>query len=167
MECDMKNIDDVCRTDAKECKRCNRLKPLESFYKDLSKEARCKKCVSELRKVAYKANPEPTKARSRKRASEHPEKIRDGKLRQTYNLSLIEWNTKFEEQDGKCAICKKPESTVWKGKVVNLAVDHNHETSNNRGLLCTKCNRALGLVNENIDTLLEMIEYISKYQKVG
>ena len=50
-----------------------------------------------------------------------------------------------------CEIC---------GKEGNLHVDHNHETGKYRGVLCHGCNTSLGLVNENIMTLIKMIKYI-------
>ncbi len=60
----------------------------------------------------------------------------------------------FDEQDGKCMICKKPPRSR------KLAVDHNHQTGEVRSLLCTKCNTALGLVNEDKEILFMMLEYL-------
>lgn len=43
----------------------------------------------------------------------------------------------FKKQDGKCAICRRPESD-FKNR---LALDHNHRTGQLRGLLCFQCNK--------------------------
>jgi len=51
-----------------------------------------------------------------------------------------------------------------------LAVDHNHACCPGRkscgecvrGLLCSNCNKALGLVRDSVETLRNMIEYVSR-----
>lgn len=43
-----------------------------------------------------------------------------------------------------------------------FCVDHNHLTGEVRGLLCTKCNVALGLVADNKNHLLALIDYLSR-----
>ena len=45
----------------------------------------------------------------------------------------------FDAQDGRCAICMNKSVTI------RLAVDHSHSNNRVRGLLCRRCNRALGL----------------------
>lgn len=162
----MRKVDDVRRAGLKKCNRCVVFKPMDNFYRRLDKENRCKGCVSELRKIAYKKNPEKIINWVRRYRKGNPEKIRDTKLKQTYGVSVENWNKMFSEQNGVCAICKKPEKTIWRGRVVNLSVDHDHETLEVRGLLCIKCNRAFGLLEESIETMLAMIEYAEKFQKL-
>jgi hypothetical protein len=41
-----------------------------------------------------------------------------------------------------------------------IQFDHDHKTGKFRGWLCSPCNRVLGLVRENIQTLEHMIEYL-------
>lgn len=80
-------------------------------------------------------------------------------LKRKYGVSLSQYKELLEEQGGVCAICKRVNHTKNK-----LAVDHNHKTGNYRGLLCSKCNTALGQLDENIDYMLAMIGYISKFK---
>lgn len=80
--------------------------------------------------------------------------------RQRYGLKLGEYKVLFEAQNGVCAICKKPQESK---KTKNLFVDHDHATGKVRGLLCNKCNVAMGLVNENIDTLKAIINYLENH----
>ena len=62
----------------------------------------------------------------------------------------------LEKQNNCCNICKRPQNEF---KQV-LAVDHDHNTGIVRGLLCAKCNRALGAYNDSIDILLNAIEHL-------
>ena len=58
-------------------------------------------------------------------------------LKRNYGITEDQYNDMFDRQGGVCALCKCPPS----GK--SLHVDHNHETNQIRGLLCTLCNHAL------------------------
>ena len=69
----------------------------------------------------------------------------------------------MEEQAGACAICGAEETLSRSGKVQSLAVDHSHETGQVRGLLCAKCNLALGLMDDNPEILRAALEYLAKY----
>lgn len=64
-------------------------------------------------------------------------------------------------QQGLCAICGDPETALRKsGKIKELAADHNHETSEWRGLLCARCNTALGLFGDDPEILEAAINYL-------
>ena len=41
-------------------------------------------------------------------------------------------------------------------------VDHDHITGKVRGLLCGSCNRALGLIKDNLETLVRLQKYLEK-----
>jgi len=66
----------------------------------------------------------------------------------------------FDDQEGKCFICKTHQSNLKK----KLAVDHDHKTGKIRKLLCCKCNRTLGYLYEDIDTLKNMIKYLEIHE---
>jgi Recombination endonuclease VII len=72
-----------------------------------------------------------------------------------------------EEQQGFCAICGAEETLSRSGKVQSLALDHNHETGEIRGLLCSKCNLALGLMDDNPDILRAALAYLTSYDQGG
>src|SRR5436305_10303350 len=63
-----------------------------------------------------------------------------------YGVTAEWYEAKLAEQNGVCAICGKPEKMVIKGKAVRLAVDHDEQTGRVRGLLCTACNRGIGML---------------------
>ena len=89
---------------------------------------------------------------------EHPERRRQVVRKHTYGLSdggvqlLV-------EQHGVCAICGKPETHMRLGKVMSLAVDHDHGTGKVCGLLCRKCNLGLGQFEDNSELLRKALDY--------
>lgn len=83
-------------------------------------------------------------------------------LKKRFGISLEEYQLMLENQNNLCAICGRPERTVdhRTKKVRSLAVDHNHNTGKVRGLLCTDCNRALGLLQDSKDVLQNALAYL-------
>lgn len=84
-------------------------------------------------------------------------------LKYRFGLDMSSYNDMSEKQSGLCAICGLPEISKFKGKLKHLAVDHNHNTGEIRGLLCSNCNEALGKLKvDNFGTLnlLKAIEYL-------
>ncbi len=59
-----------------------------------------------------------------------------------------------------CEACGIPSLELSRKK---LFVDHCHKTNEFRGWLCTKCNVALGMVNDDINKLTLLIKYLHKY----
>lgn len=81
-------------------------------------------------------------------------------LKRHYGLSLEEYDQMFEVQNGMCAIChikNKDES--------RLCVDHNHYNDKIRGLLCRRCNAALGFFDESVEKLLSAAIYLEKHNE--
>lgn len=79
----------------------------------------------------------------------------------------IDWvHQKLQEQGGVCAICKKPETAMFKGKPFTLAVDHDHSTNKLRGLLCMSCNRGLGLFKDDSELLLAASQYLKNHKEI-
>lgn len=76
-------------------------------------------------------------------------------LRKNFGLTLIQYNSLHTLQQGLCTICHRPQIG---GK--SLSVDHNHVTGKVRGLLCSRCNTALGSSQDSIITLKDAITYL-------
>jgi hypothetical protein len=77
-----------------------------------------------------------------------------------YGLTVDEYDAMLYAQQGKCAICGS-----FPSRVRALNVDHDHETNEVRELLCGKCNKALGLLDENIETMWRMMMYIRRWKR--
>lgn len=70
-------------------------------------------------------------------------------------ITVDDYERMFADQHGVCAICEQPELTR------RLSVDHNHESGAVRGLLCHRCNVAIGLFKENVEVMVNAIGYLT------
>lgn len=82
-------------------------------------------------------------------------------LKHTYGITLEEYGAILKSQKGVCAICKDAQ-IKYKNKS-DLCIDHNHNTNKVRGLLCHACNRALGMLKDDIKILESAISYLKKH----
>lgn len=90
--------------------------------------------------------------------SRHGFGLRKSNLRVKYNMTPQDYEWMFERQGGVCKICQLANNNPrWGGM---LAVDHCHATGKVRGLLCDKCNRALGQLDDSIPKLESAIAYL-------
>lgn len=55
-----------------------------------------------------------------------------------------------------CEICGKTEKIVF---------DHHHDKNIFRGWLCNGCNRSIGMLGENIDNIVKVLNYLNKTEK--
>ena len=90
--------------------------------------------------------------------------VRSQYLKRNYGLTFEEFDSMLSKQDNCCAICKGKEPY---GRHKRFTVDHNHKTGEVRGLLCNRCNTALGLVEDNIHTLKSMIQYLESHEEAS
>lgn len=146
------------------CKKCGVEKPLEEFYVSRgSKEGRmwkCKVCFNAQNKE-YRNDPEVQKRRNlaTSRWYKEPQNARRARLRKKYGMSLEGYTTLLDSQGGVCAICGKKQEGL---RYTTLAVDHDHTTGEVRGLLCSNCNRAIGLLGDSFLTVWRAAYYLTR-----
>jgi len=82
---------------------------------------------------------------------------RKSHLKRKYGMTLEGYDRMFEAQNGVCAICLevRPDDRT-------LHVDHDHETGVIRGLLCFRCNNALGDLREDVDLFQAAANYLDR-----
>lgn len=151
------------------CSKCKKGLPLTFDYFYRSKREKdgfiysCKKCESKRCKEYKKT--EQAKITRRKwekeyRQSSHGCKMKQkGRLKYNYDITLEQYDAMFEAQDGNCIICGLPQL------MKRLAVDHNHQTGEIRGLLCTNCNLLLGRIENNLGLVNKIMEYLRKFAR--
>ena len=57
----------------------------------------------------------------------------------------------------------RQDSDKQPAKDTRLAVDHCHETGDVRGLLCAACNTALGLLKDDPDRIVKLLDYLTRW----
>lgn len=83
------------------------------------------------------------------------EKARRNRLKICYNIDLFQYEKLLDKQEGRCALCRR---LPCNGR--RLAVDHCHRTAKIRGLLCGRCNKALGLLGDDSASVLRAFVYL-------
>ncbi|MCB1711167.1 MAG: endonuclease VII domain-containing protein [Candidatus Riesia sp.] len=154
----------------KYCSGCDKDKSIEDFGIDRSeKDGRrfqCKICRNKKQREYAKNNKEKIKERNKKKRESRKayyqspkgiESSRRAHLKRKYGISLEEYEKLSKKQNNKCAICTKEENSERNNF---LCVDHNHSTGQIRGLLCSNCNRGLGLLKDNEIILNNAIKYL-------
>lgn len=113
----------------------------------------CKSCYSKWR---YYGDGGRTKLKMLDYAHKHPAQRGAIWRKHAYGLSEQEWHALYRRQKGCCAICRKPEP------INVLNVDHDHETNEVRGLLCGRCNKALGYLYDRTELLVRAQRYLER-----
>jgi hypothetical protein len=144
----------------KKCTTCSKEKTLDKFrsrggkYSHLIKGI-CNSCLYEKHKLWVLNNPDRVKEYRKK---DSWTLIKRCSRRGISPQELIE---RYESQGECCPICH------LKIELMDSAIDHNHKTNEFRGLLCKKCNRALGLFGDNLNTIFNAYKYLNERGSYG
>jgi len=133
---------------------------LSDYYADKrTKDGKCAKC-KKCWEIVYKS----WKSRNRETWIQYNWKWYEnsGARFKRRGITEEEYNEILKSQDGVCAICKREERVVVRGKIRPLHIDHDHITKKFRGLLCSAYNTAIGKFEDNIEYLLSAIKYLEK-----
>ena len=145
----------------KTCTRCGRERPLSSFsvsrratdMRNAVYRSHCKACQSDAAMEWFRANPGRTAA-AKRRAN-----------LAAYGITEQQYTDMLRAQGGVCAICGKPESVARDGVVMRIPVDHCHDSGKVRGLLCHRCNRAIGLLGDDPVLMRKAISYLLRHKE--
>ncbi len=111
-------------------------------------------------------DPEPVRFRIRRWYAERGgrEHMRDYLREKTYGITPADFKRLLLVQGGVCAICGEDEERTIRstGERRPLTVDHDHDTGAVRGLLCARCNAALGLFRDDPEIIAQAIAYIGR-----
>jgi hypothetical protein len=125
----------------------------------------------EARRLSYnkhhakrKNNPEfIAKCKARRKKNAEITKIKSAM--QKYNITEWYYHQLMKRPCEACGTKEKVVITFFKDgkkeeRILNHAIDHNHETGQIRGVLCGHCNNSLGRLKDNPDTILGLFNYL-------
>ncbi len=75
-----------------------------------------------------------------------------------FGITQADLDAMIARQGGKCAICAGPPNGPGK----RLHIDHCHNSKAIRGLLCSKCNTAVGLLDDNPERAELLAAYLRR-----
>lgn len=136
---------------SRQCPDCGVRKALTEFHKDATRKngrkVYCKACNAAQVSSWSKADPE-RRARVQ----------RQTRLNTLYGVTPKEFDAMLDAQGNGCEVCYGVNAD---GR--SLAVDHDHKTGKVRALLCSRCNIALGLVEEDPCRLRALADYVERF----
>lgn len=140
------------------CGGCGLLKSSEEFYTCRGRlSSSCKSCCQRKGNLRRAANPQAFRDRSKIQRRDNPDVTKGYHLKDSFGITFEEYRQKLTEQNGVCAVCNQgPEKR-------KLCVDHDHESGKIRGLLCGRCNTALGSLKESVVIIQALLEYLKKH----
>ena len=163
---------EVDHKQTKICTNCKIVKSVRDFFRHKQGKygvsSCCRTCLSLIARQRKEGTFEPrviqtpeerketSRAGSRRRYAENPNKHKAIARKVLYKISQEEYETMCITQAGQCKICKG-NSTRLSGI---LDIDHCHETGRVRGLLCHRCNLLLGAVRDSADLLRSAANYL-------
>lgn len=130
------------------CPQCSKFKPREKFPQ--GRGTLCTACKSKNQYARWKAREELEMRRTRHRRRERSRKFT--RLARKYSVTVSVAESWF--QDARCQAC---------GATERLAVDHDHDTGEFRGILCISCNLALGLLQESPWRVHGLFNYVTRW----
>lgn len=102
-------------------------------------------------KAYYIKNREKIIARANAFQANNMDRVRDMRLRRELGITGEFFNSLIAHQGGRCSIC-------W--RKAKLVADHNHETGEFRGAICSGCNSGLGYFDEHLLTMIGAMRYL-------
>ena len=116
-------------------------------------------------KARYKErHPERVREQARRHSRSYYQRNRalilDRRREQAYGVDARRFDEMLRAQSGRCAICLVAFTET-------PHVDHCHTTGRVRDLLCSPCNRGLGIVDDDVHRLRAMADYVEAHRADG
>jgi Recombination endonuclease VII len=81
----------------------------------------------------------------------------------TYGLTEADWDAFLLRQGNRCAVCRTGKPG---GRGERWHIDHDHVTGQVRGLLCGKCNSAIGMLQDDPEIIKAAARYVAAHRQM-
>ena len=93
---------------------------------------------------------------------------RQQRYKQQYGITINDFKSMIEQQNGKCPLCK--DVMDWDDPAKRPCMDHNHKLSKGddgflRKVLCTQCNLGLGNFRDDSEIMRRSADYIDEHNE--
>ena len=127
--------------ETKECTSCKKILSIHSFYKRTLKTGNIStqsrcKSCQGKQRVSYWK----------------PHEV----MRRKFKITEEQYQKMMEPDD--CPCCGR--------RMEKKCIDHCHKTEKIRGVICNNCNTALGLIDDNKETLSNLIQYLERSEQL-
>lgn len=140
------------RKGPRRCPKCELIKGPKCFSKSVNRYCWCRQCCRENAAEWREHNRKPAPLPLGVGIERIPEPVKVTSAYLTkYGLTKDQYYKMHQDQDGGCAICKVKRK---------LFVDHCHSSGLVRGLLCVKCNMALGHFEDDLNRVEAAARYL-------
>lgn len=86
-------------------------------------------------------------------------KTQECRIKREYGLSDNAYKVLIGSREKTCEICGAS------GDKVKICIDHCHNTGAVRGVLCNRCNIAIGAFQDNADLLRKAADYVERFER--
>lgn len=128
------------RTGTRLCKACDRYLPLDQFREEGGKKWRCVDCAADYKREWAANNKDRITEYHRRRYNGLDPRVYEEDLKRTH-----------------CPICERE---FGENAAAKQNVDHCHKTGEYRGVICGRCNRALGILGDTVESLERAVAYL-------
>lgn len=141
----------------KVCVKCKESKEYSAFTPNGVTKKGTQKYRSQCRECDN-ARQLPQRKRAPNTARYSRGRLKGYQVSAAFGITHAEWEALMESRGWACEICGRTSETSGR----SLAVDHDHSTGAIRGVLCQRCNCAIGLLLEDKDSLANAINYLKE-----
>jgi hypothetical protein len=167
------------------CGRCKHEKPLDEFSPSYRGKVGtwCRQCFREYQRGEGGSTPYPERPCSvcgrlyrpklvrvknhagycsrecKEAARKASGRMRASHLRKKFGITVEDYDRILEAQGGGCAICDNSVNRNSPSRLY-MHIDHDHKTGRIRGVLCDRCNQAIGHFEDDPALLRRAADYL-------
>lgn len=149
----------------KYCPSCNKEKDYSEFSKNKRQpdgyQSWCKQCGSDYNRQYRRNHLIEHRKYANDYAKNNPDIIKNIRICRKYGITLDEFNSLIRIQNNKCLICYKEMIGT------DRHIDHDHITKRVRGLLCGRCNNAIGFLKDSPYSAINVTKYLIENNSRG
>lgn len=141
------------------CTKCGVEKTFNHFHRQgqYKRDPWCADCRNAYNRTYRRTEEQQAKRRTpaairRWRAYNQSRRCFIRHLARKFKLTWKRWEQFLVDQSGRCSGCNKP--------LIKYHIDHDHKSMKVRGLLCPRCNLALGAAGDSPSTLRALANYL-------